>query len=174
MFSTARPKVTIVREYDTKNIDIHQKPAPKRQNTSEEVTVEYTDDVKHEPRTNEAKSSSSSSTSSSSSSSSSSSNTTGTTAGPVRTASKEIDIPQSNVHPNNEGLYTVKTINKKPMKIKIQKGYSNSPNNKAVAIYGHPGLNSVQDDMEREAVRRKMEWEKEVSQWLLLCALCYY
>ena len=52
------------------------------------------------------------------------------------------------------------------MKIKIQKGYS-SPNNKAVAIYGHPGFNNVQDDMEREAERRKMEWEKEVSQLLI-------
>ena len=45
MASTRRSRVTIIREYDTNNIDIEQKPAPKRQDTSEEVTIESINEV---------------------------------------------------------------------------------------------------------------------------------
>ena len=162
MASSRRSKVTIVREYDTNNIDIKPKPAPKRQDTGEEVTIESVDEVTPELHHNGIKSP-----------------TTATELTKTET-DNNIDIQISSPKSNDtqEGYEIVKA-NQKPMKIKIQRQF-NDPNSRVIALREqHGGFNGVQDDMEREMEKRKLDWEKEVGKnsqsytfFVYLCFKC--
>lgn len=52
-------------------------------------------------------------------------------------------------------------VSRKPIRIKIKRDFDRDPGRGVVAIRGS-GYNGVQDHMERELERRKMDWEKEV------------
>ena len=82
--------------------------------------------------------------------------------------SNNTDTPVSTPKSNGTSTGYEVVRSHKPMKIRIQREYDH-PNSKVIAIRGKHGFNGVQDDMEREMERRKMDWEKEVgfafSQW---------
>ena len=151
--------MTIVREYDTNNIDIKPKPVPKRQDTCEEVTIESVNEVTPALHHNRIKSP-----------------TVATKVTKTET-NNNTDIPLSSPKPSdtNEGYQIVKA-NQKPMKMRIQRQF-NDPDSRVIALRGqHGGFNGAQDDMEREMEKRKFDWEKEVgknSQSYIRCLLVF-